>query len=132
MGLFGKPKPRPAPAPRSQLMDYTEMLTHFGLPTWVNTNTDGAFHVMWMPATTRVLEYKEKTFQTVELVNQGKSVAVMMNGKTIGNLDTRCLPIAVDALTQYGGTKAPAVLQHTSTGKSYTIKCPDRDWKPEA
>ena len=127
MGIFGKKKTAPVAVVQSKLMDYDEMVDYFGLPPGTSLR-DGAFHQLFMPAATRLLEYKDKRYQSVELVNRGNAVAVELSGKPIGNLDQRCLPDAVEVLKRNGGNRAPAVLSHTGTGKTYTITCPDPLW----
>lgn len=125
MGLFSKAKP--APVVRSVAMDYYQMAESLGIPSGVSIR-DGAFHQLFMPATTRVLEYESKPYQTVELVNRGNAVSVELSGKSIGDLDQRCLPDAVQVLRHYGGKRAPGFLTHTKQGKTYTILCIDPHW----
>ena len=125
MGLFSKAKP--APVVRSTAMDYYQMVESLGLPSGTSLR-DGAFHQLFMPATTRLIEYENKSYQSVELVNRGNAVSVEMSGKVIGNLDPRCLPDAVQVLRHYGGKRAPAFLSHTRQGKTYTITCLDPQW----
>lgn len=119
--------PPPGPTRISTAMDYAEVLAYLRLPAHVSTR-DGAFHKFWMPATTPVPEVQGKNYQSVEIINAGSSVAVEMNGKTLGKLDQRCLPDAVTVLRHYGGKRAPAVLSHTGEGKTYSIMCVDPDW----
>ncbi len=125
MGLFGKSKA--APVTQSWLMDYDEMVAFFGLPPGTSLR-DGAFHRLFMPATTQLIEHESKRYVSVELVNCGNGVTVELSGKVIGKLDERCLPNVVEVLRHYGGNRAPAALSHTGTGKTYNITCIDPLW----
>ena len=120
-------KPPPGPTRVSTAMNYSEMLAYLRLPASISTY-DGAMHKFSMPATTPVPEVEGKNYQSCELVNRGSSVAVEMNGKTLGNLDQRCLPDALTVLRHYGGQRAPAVISHTSQGKTYNVTCVDPEW----
>jgi hypothetical protein len=125
MGLFSKSKA--APVTQSWLMDYDEMVAFFGLPPGTSLR-DGAFHRLFMPATTQLTEHENKGYISVELVNRGNAVTVEISGKAVGKLDNRCLPDAVEVLRHYGGQRAPAALSHTGTGKTYNITCIDPLW----
>lgn len=128
MGLFSKAKP--APVVRSTAMNYEQMLQFFGLPENIIVREEDCIIKMWMPATTRLVEYENKPYQTVQLVNKGNNVEVHMSGKSIGNLDPRCLPGAVIVLKGNGGKTAPAVLKHQSAGVTYSITSRNPEWKP--
>ena len=125
MGLFSKAKA--APATQSYVMDYYEMVAFFGLPPGTSLR-DGAFHRLFMPATTQITKDENKRYISVELVNCGNGVTVELSGKVIGKLDERCLSNVVEVLRHYGGNRAPAFLSHTGTGKTYNITCIDPLW----
>jgi hypothetical protein len=125
MGIFSKSKA--APVVRSTAMDYYQMVEFLGLPPGTGLR-DGAFHQLFMPAITRLIQNENKPYQSVELVNRGNAVTVEISGKAIGKLDDRCLPDAVQVLRHYGGQRAPAFLSHTRKGNTYTITCIDPLW----
>jgi len=127
MGLFSKAKP--APVVRSTAMNRAQMLQFFGLPDDIIVSEENCIIKMWMPATTRLIEYENKPFQSVQLVNKGNAVEVHMSGKSIGNLDPRCLSSAVMVLKANGGKTAPAVLKHQSAGVTYSITSRNPEWK---
>jgi hypothetical protein len=127
MGIFGKKKTTPAAVAQSKLMDYDEMIAYFGLPPGTSIR-DGAFHQFRIPATTRLLEYKNKAYQSVELVNHSGAVSVVISGKPIGKLNDQALPDVVHVFRHYGTNRVPAVLGHTMKGQWYTITCIDPLW----
>jgi hypothetical protein len=126
MGLFGKPKAKAAPPAQSRAMDYNQMVEFFGLPAGSSIRDDNCFFELYTPATTRLVMYENKPYQSVELINRGKTIAVMMSGKHIGDVTPESHREAVKALNTHGGIVAPATInQHRDGKKFYRILCPD-------
>ena len=125
MGIFGKKKAAPVAVVQSKLMDYDEMIDYFGLPPGTSLRDDNAMFEMFLPATTRLLEYKNKSYQSVELLNKGKAVAVIMSGKHIGDIDPKTHNEAIKAINTHGGVVAPAALSFHRSKTHYRILCPD-------
>lgn len=127
MGLFGKTKTKPAPPARSTAMTYDQMVEFFGLPPGTSFR-DGAFHQFYIPITTRLLEYENKPYQSVELVRTGKQIVVEMSGKPIGEIHWQSHNDVFHVLAHYDSMRAPAVLNHSVGGNSYRITCIDPLW----
>ena len=123
MGLFSKAKP--APAAQSKAMDYDQMIEFFGLPQGASIRDDDVVFEFFMPATTRLVMYENKPYQSVELINKGKTIAVLMSGKHIGDVTANSQSEAVNALKTHGGMVAPATINQHRDGKYYRILCPD-------
>lgn len=126
MGIFGKTKAKPAPPAQSKAMDYDQMIEFFGLPKGTSVRDDDCVFEFFIPSTTRLVMYENKRYQSVELLNTGKTVAVLMSGKHIGDVTPESHKEAIKALNTHGGIVAPAVLSpYRDSKKFYRIMCPD-------
>ena len=125
MGLFGKTKTKPAPPAQSKAMTYDQMVKFFGLPAGTSIRDDDSIYEFFMPATTRLVMYENKPYQSVELLNKGSKIAVIMSGKHIGEVTANSHIEAVKALKTHGGLVAPATINQHRDGKFYRILCPN-------
>jgi hypothetical protein len=110
MGLFGG-KTKTAPEP----ITFDEAIVALGLPAGTILRESEDVWNMWCDST-GLPRNGDAMCYPVQLANLGSSVAVMLAGKKVGQLDPRCLPTAVAVLKRYGGKTAPAVLFLGSEG----------------
>ena len=104
MGLFNRNK-----SEQAEPMTFLDSIVHMGLPAGTIIREADMTWEMYCPKSD--LQPKgDADCYPAKIINNGNSVTVSVGGKAVSKLDVRCLPEAVQALKQYGGKVAPAVL----------------------
>jgi hypothetical protein len=107
MGLFGgKTKTTALPEP----ITFDEAIVHMGLPPRTIIREQDVTWELWCSKTDLPGRGEPAHCYPATIINLGKTVAVRVGNKTVAHLSDSSLSEAVDALRQYGGKSAPAVL----------------------
>lgn len=116
MGLFSRKAWEPEPMTWDQMIDFLGLPpgSSFTFDTLVDESEDlerhkwkGAIAKMWMPTH----QFGDpSSYYRGEIVNNGSGVVVKVEGKKVGQLDTRCLPDAAEVFRRHKATKVRAAI----------------------
>lgn len=106
-------------------LTFAEMFKREGLPASTILREDDVTWDLWM-RNTRLPQVGQQCLYPAKLVNTGEAVRVISNKRDFGAIEPRALPIAVEALTAYGGKEAPCYIVASDiksrTNSVYVVK----------
>jgi hypothetical protein len=94
---------------------FSDMLQREGLQRDADFHEEEAHWGLWMP-TTDLPQVGKANIYPATIINKGDQVRVIVNNHDLGAIEPRALPEAVEALSAYGGLKAPAYLAASGSG----------------